>query len=75
LIGAVSYVIVPYVSRIASVADQAEALSKITRIMVLLNLVLSAALVLITPLAIHILFGPKFAKAVPVAYVLIGASM
>lgn len=75
LIGAVSYVIVPYVSRIASVVDQAEALSKITRIMVLLNLVLSAALVLITPLAIHILFGPQFAKAVPVAYVLIGASV
>lgn len=75
LIGAVSYVIVPYVSRIASVVDQAEALGKITRIMVVLNLVLSAALVLITPLAIHILFGPQFAKSVAVAYVLIVASM
>ncbi|MES9899855.1 MAG: oligosaccharide flippase family protein [Sedimenticola sp.] len=74
-IGAVSNIIVPYISRIESTANQIDLLGRISRVIATLNLLLSALLMLVTPIAIHLLFGEAFEAAVPIAYVLIVALM
>lgn len=75
LIGAVSYVIVPHMTRLNSIAEQSTAICRITRTMILLNLVLAGGLLAVTPAAIHLLFGAQFMGAVPIAYILIAGSV
>lgn len=71
LLSAISYVVFPYLSRLHSDEHRGAALARIMRGSFILNLVLAAALALVTPLAIHTLFGPAFEPAIPMIYVLI----
>ena len=75
LIGAVSYVIVPHMTRLNSLVDQTTAICRITRTMVVINFALTACLLAVTPVSIQILFGTQFMGAVPIAYILIAGSV
>lgn len=75
LIGAVSYVIVPHMTRLNSLVDQSTAICRITRTMVVINFLLTACLLAVTPASIQILFGTQFMGAVPIAYILIAGSV
>lgn len=75
LLSAISYVVFPYMSRLHSDEHRGAALARIMHGSFLLNLVLAAALALVTPLAVRILFGLAFEPAIPVIYVLIVGSV
>ena len=74
LSNAVSYVIVPHLSRL-TLENQKDALTKITRINLLLNFLLASFMVLVTPLALKILFGNQFVPAVTICYILLLGSI
>ena len=71
---AVSYVIVPYLTRISGDTQKGEALARITRISIVLNILCAVAVAMSAPLAVSIFFGDKFAEAVSICYLLVIAS-
>lgn len=74
LVAAVAHLIVPYVSRLEAGIGRTLAVAQISRCVLIMNLLLGAALIVITPTSIRLLFGTDFADAVPVAYILICAA-
>ena len=75
LSNAVSYVIVPHLARLDTLENQKDALTKITRINLMLNFLLASFMVLVTPLALKILFGYQFVPAVTICYILLLGSI
>jgi O-antigen/teichoic acid export membrane protein len=63
----------PLMQRIA--AGERELLAQAVRMTVILTLGLNVVVALITPTLLSILYGPQFSGAVPMAFVLLGASV
>jgi antigen flippase len=74
LLSALGAVTTPAVASASSVADGSMRLAATVRTAVVLALVLGFTLTLCTPIAIALLFGPRFAAAVPPAMVLVPAA-
>ena len=72
---AVSYVIVPHLTRLENAEQRGMALSKITRTSLVLNLILTIIVIAITPLAIRLLFGAQFLQAISICYILLVGSV
>lgn len=68
---AISYVIVPHVSRLRSRKEQGVALARIVPGSLVVSMILAGSLALATPWGIEAMFGTEFRAAIPVAYVLI----
>ena len=75
LTNAVSYVIVPHLTRLENAEQRGMALSKISRNSLALNLIFAIIIFAITPFAIRILFGMQFLKTVTVCYILLIGSI
>jgi O-antigen/teichoic acid export membrane protein len=75
LIGAITYVIVPHMTRLNALAEQSSAICRITRTTIVINLVLTGVMLVVTPAAIQLLFGAQFKEVVPIAYILIAGSV
>lgn len=74
LLSALGAVTTPAVASAASLADGSRRLGATVRTAVVLALVLGFTLTLCTPVAIALLFGSRFAAAVPAAMVLVPAA-
>lgn len=70
---AVADVAFPYLARTEPGARQTSTVSVLLRLTAALNICLGFALALITPVVFPLLFGPGFADALPLTWVLIGA--
>ena len=68
---AVSYVIVPHLSRIADESYKGDVLARITRISIVLNIACAGVVMLSAPLAVPLLFGAAFESAVYLCYLLV----
>lgn len=75
LTNAVSYVIVPHLTKLENDELRATALAKITRTSLVLNLIFATAVIALTPFAIRFIFGAEFLEAVSICYILIIGSI
>jgi O-antigen/teichoic acid export membrane protein len=68
---AVSYVIVPQLTRISGNSQKGQLLARITRISMVLNVACAAAVILSAPFAVPFLFSANFETAVPICFLLV----
>jgi len=71
ILTSVSQVIFPRLAANHHARAQAETLSRTLRMTVFIALILSTALITLTPFALPMVFGPAFEEAVPLTFVLI----
>ena len=74
LSAALSFVVFPHLARLRTAEHQADALGRVLRFALLFNLALTVPLLLVTPLAIVLLFGRSFEPAVRISMILVVAA-
>ena len=75
LVNAVSYLIVPHLTSVKKTDKKTDSFLKISRVSFVINLFLGLLVIIITPAAISIIFGPDFMPSVTICYILIVASL
>lgn len=75
IINSIGSVMFPSVASITSEFDKVESLSKTTRISSVIILIITITLLIITPIAIPIIFGQSYIPSIPSAMILVVASI